>query len=231
MISPTDAYGLMVIDRGECSIGVLRGERIECKWSETSLVPRKHSHGGQSAQRMARIIQQIADAWFRECCEIASEIFLKENVKGVILGGPGGTVKYSVNKEDFHYQIRDKIIDIIDVGDTTEQGLRELVNNAKPTLRKLGLTHERDLLEKFLREIICKDDLIVYGIEQVKHALTIGAVDTLLISESLMEKEDWQNLSEQTGSKIELISNDTEESKQFVLGFDGIAAFLRYKIS
>lgn len=225
-----DCYGLLIIDRNECTIGILRGERIEVCYTAESIVPGKHDRGGQSSQRMARIIEQLADEWFKESCKVASEIFLKENVKGVIVGGPGGTAKSVIKNELLHYEIQKKVLDVLDCGDTSSSGLRELVNNAHDLLEELGLTRERDLINKFLQGIASESGLITYGKEQVKRALQIGAVNTLLISENIPIDilEEFSNTANKVGSKVELISDSTEESKQFV-ALGSFGAFLRYK--
>ncbi|MCA1820125.1 MAG: peptide chain release factor aRF-1, partial [Halobacteriales archaeon] len=86
-----DTYGLIVIDRKECSMGFLRGKAIVPVYNRQSQVPSKHGRGGQSAQRFERLIEIAAHEWFAHCGERATEIFLAADVKAILLGGPGAT--------------------------------------------------------------------------------------------------------------------------------------------
>ena len=54
MLAERDVYGLFLIDRRECTIGILRGKRIELIDYLTSRVPGKHGRGGQSQRRFER---------------------------------------------------------------------------------------------------------------------------------------------------------------------------------
>jgi len=64
--------------------------------------------------------------------------------------------------------------------------LKELVEKAREALKDLDLVREKDLMQRFFEEIRKTDGgLAIYGEEQVKNALLIGAVDTLIVSEDL----------------------------------------------
>ena len=82
--------------------------------------------------------------------------------------------------------MKKKIIDVFDVGYTDEYGLQELVQKASNTLKNLEVFKERQLLESFFREIRKPDGgLALYGEKEVREALERGAVEVLLISDSL----------------------------------------------
>jgi peptide chain release factor subunit 1 len=280
MLDEHNVYGLMVIDRQECTLGLLRGERIEPKKNMESMVPRKHRMGGQSQHRMERLIEEIADQWFQKCCDHANEIFLREkDLKGLLVGGPGYTKQYVIEQSWLHYELKKKVLNTFDTGYTDQYGLSELVNAAKETLRQLGLTRERDLLGRFLQQIVKDSQLVSYGEVPVRNALAIGAVDTLLLSERLrkvraflecqaqgcghkeehttsdLDKlaeqlgkcpqcgqdslevvgdkdiiEEMGELAGQTGAKVELISDATDEGKQFHDAFGGVGALLRFAV-
>mgnify|MGYP001600313474 FL=1 len=74
----------------------------------------------------------------------------------------------------------------LDVGYTDEYGLRELVEKARGVLTGLDLMREKDLVERLMNEIRkAEGGLAAYGEPQVRHALDVGAVDMLLLSEGL----------------------------------------------
>jgi len=187
MLAEKEIYGLFLIDRRECTIGLLKGNRINMLKYMTSQVPGKHGRGGQSQRRFERLTEIAAHEWFVKCGEAASEIFRQEeDIKGILVGGPGPTKQYFVEENYLHYEIQDKIIETFDTGYTDEFGLRELVSAASETMTDLKISSEKKLMKKFLKEVTKTDDsLAVYGEAQIRKALEMGIVDTLLLSENL----------------------------------------------
>jgi len=187
MLKEREIYGLFLIDRRECTIGVLRGNRTELLKYMTSQVPGKHGRGGQSQRRFERLTEIAAHEWFVKCGEKASEIFLAEgNLKGILVGGPGPTKHYFVDENYLHYEIQDKIIELFDTGYTDEFGLKELVTAASGTMGELKIAKEKKIMKRFLKEITkTENSLAIYGEEQIRKALDMGVIDTLLLSENL----------------------------------------------
>jgi peptide chain release factor subunit 1 len=187
MLLEKEIYGILLIDRRECTVGILKGNRVELRKYMTSQVPGKHGKGGQSQRRFERLTELAAHEWFVKCGEQASEIFLaEEDIKGIFIGGPGPTKQYFVEENYLHYEIRDKIIETFDTGYTDEYGLKELVNVASRTMSNLKITKEKRYMKRFLKEVTKTDEnLAVYGEKEVRKALKIGAVETLLLSENL----------------------------------------------
>ncbi|MEM0466298.1 MAG: peptide chain release factor aRF-1 [Candidatus Thermoplasmatota archaeon] len=187
MLSETDIYGLLLIDRRECTIGMLRGNRIELLRYMTSQVPGKHGRGGQSQRRFERLTEIAAHEWFVKCGERASEIFLAEkDLKGILVGGSGPTKTYFINENYLHHEIQKKVIDTFDTGYTDEFGLKELVAVAADAMADLKIAKEKKIMKRFLAEVTKSEkSLAVYGEEQIRKALSMGVVDTLLMSETL----------------------------------------------
>lgn len=187
MLTEKEIYGLLLIDRRECTIGMLRGSRVEMLRYMTSQVPGKHGRGGQSQRRFERLTEIAAHEWFVKCGERASEIFMSEQkMKGLLVGGPGPTKQYFVDEVYLHYEIQKKIIDTFDTGYTDEFGLRELVAAASDKMTDLRVSQEKKVMKRFLSEITKSEkSMAVYGEHQVRKALDMGVVDTLLLSEDL----------------------------------------------
>ena len=187
MLTEKEIYGLLLLDRRECTIGMLRGKRVELIHYMTSRVPGKHGRGGQSQRRFERQTEIAAHEWFVKCGDKASEIFLGEkNLKGIFVGGSGPTKQYFVDEEYLHYEIQNKIVDLFDTGYTDEFGLKELVSVASETMANLNISREKAVMKRFLKEVKkTKGGLAVYGEQHVRKALEMGIVDTLLLSENL----------------------------------------------
>ena len=92
MLTEKPIYGLLVIDASDAAIGILCGNRIESVTELTSLVPRKHSQGGQSAARFERLREIAINEFFKKVADAANERFLgiddfHKRFKGLIIGG------------------------------------------------------------------------------------------------------------------------------------------------
>lgn len=187
MLIEKEVYGLLLMDRRECTVGILRGNRVELLKYMTSQVPGKHGKGGQSQRRFERLTEVAAHEWFQKCGEKASEVLLNEkDIKGIFVGGPGPTKKYFIDEEYLHHEIQNKIVEMFDTGYTDEYGLKELVSVASETMTDLKIAREKKVMKRFLKEITRGDEsLALYGENHIRKALEMGAVDTLLLAEDL----------------------------------------------
>ncbi len=186
MLEEKGTYGLLLVDRNEATIGLLKGKRIETVRRIISNVPRKHGRGGQSQRRFERLIEIAAHEYFKRVGEKASEVFMSvPDLKGVLVGGPGPTKEFFVNADYLHHEVKKKVIDVIDTSYTDEFGLTELVDKAGAVLEELEIVKEKRLVQKFLREVVKDHGLAAYGLDEVRQYLQMGAVDTLLFSEDV----------------------------------------------
>ena len=211
MLTEEEVYGLIVIDRNEATVGILNGRRIEVIKHFESRVMGKHRQGGQSAQRFERLIEIAAHEYYKRVGSFVDDKFMEiEGLKGIIIGGPGATKEFFVDKEYLHHELRKIIVGTFDAGYTDESGLRELLQNAAPALADLSLMKEKTLMNRFLDELRKPDGgNTAYGEMQVRHALELGAVDTLLISEA-MEKTTYEYSCSACGKTGEISQKSTE---------------------
>ncbi len=186
MLVEKGAYGLLVVDRGEATVGILKGKHIDVVKRIGSTVPGKHSRGGQSQKRFERLIEIAAHEYFKRVGDYASEIFLNTpDLRGVIVGGPGPTKNFFMDEGYLHHDILQKIMGVMDTSYTNEFGIRELVDSSSEILKDLGVAKEKKLVQDFLGEVVKDHGLAAYGLDEVKQYLKIGAVETVLISEDL----------------------------------------------
>ncbi|UCE37757.1 MAG: peptide chain release factor 1 [Thermoplasmata archaeon] len=190
MLAERDVYGLLVIDRSEATIGFLRGKRIITVKNVQSLVPSKHGRGGQSQRRFERLIEIAAHEFFKKVGDLANDSFLEEkDLKGILVGGPGSTKVFFMERDYLHHELKKKVVDSFDTGYTDEYGLKELTEKARERLSGIELMKEKNLLKRFIDEIRKPDGgLAVYGEEEVLNALKLGAIDTLLVSEAMRKR-------------------------------------------
>ena len=191
MLIDRTSYGLFVIDRSEAAYGLASGKRLHFQEHITSLVPSKHERGGQSAQRFERLIEEAAHNFFKKATERACNYWLPmvNDLKGIIIGGPGATKDFVVKNEYFHHEIKKLIAEpFFDVGYSNESGLRELVQRAGSTMDQIELDVERTIVDRFLQEVMQANPKATYGEVMIRSALDQGAVETLLISEAVTKR-------------------------------------------
>ena len=224
-------YGLVVMDRREADIALLKGKTIVPVWSDSSFVPGKFGVGGQSAGRMARVIEGMAKDWYKKVGEAVNKIFTQEKVKGIILGGPGPTKDELLAGNFLRTDIKKKFIATKAVGYTGDFGLKELVERSEDILAKEEVSEETVIMQKFLQLLGSRPNIVAYGEAKIKSALEQRAVETLLVSENLPEDTIFRyiELAEESGAEVISISVETKEGQQLA-GLGGIAAILRYAI-
>lgn len=186
MLREKETYGILLIDSSGATIATLQGRRLDIVRQLTSGVPGKTRAGGQSARRYERLREMRLQEYFTRVGKHANEIFLPiENLKGIILAGPGPTKDDFEKGEYLNYQLKNKIIDVIDTAYVEEQGVKEVVEKAPEVMRKVRYIEERKIMQQFLYEVGHDTGKITYGEEEVRRALESGAVNILLLSEGL----------------------------------------------
>lgn len=234
MLEINDVYGLIVIDRREGNVGLLKGTSITQLVGFTSDVPGKTTKGGQSQQRYARIREGAAKDFFKKVGNAANKEFLemKTNLKGILVGGPGGTKEDFLSGSYLNQELKDKVVSVQDLSYTGDFGLQELVEKSQDTLAKESIAEEKKIMNDFLEMLGKETGKAAYGIKEVEQAFELGAVNILLVSEEFDEDltEKFIEKAESTGAKIHIISTETREGVQ-LKDLGGIAAILKFAIS
>ena len=223
MLKPTEVYGLVIIERREATLGILRGKRIEIIKTFKSMIPGKFRAGGQSAARFERVREGLTQDFYKKIHEGIRQYLM--DTKGILLGGPGPTKEQLF--EELHSEIKNKIIAVQDIGYTGENGLRELVEKSQDALKETAVERERKIIEELFKGI-AMGGKVAYGIDEVRRKLQEGVVETLIISEGLDEElaEEFEKSAEAHNTPVEYVSTDTQSGKEF-LAIGGVGALLR----
>jgi peptide chain release factor subunit 1 len=186
MLREKETYGIILVDASDATIATLQGKRLDIVRQMYSGVTGKTRAGGQSARRYERLRDMQLNEYFTRVARHADEIFLPiDTLKGIILAGPGPT-KYDFQKGDYlNYQLKAKILDVVDTAYVEEQGVKEVVEKAPEIMRKVRYIEEKQFMQQFLYEVGHDTGLVTYGEADVRRALEAGAVKTLLLSEGL----------------------------------------------
>ncbi|MDH7507288.1 MAG: mRNA surveillance protein pelota [Candidatus Thermoplasmatota archaeon] len=151
----------------------------------------------------------------------------------LVILGPGFTkdhlIEYGKEKEP---QLFEKYV-VFGTSYSGINGIQEAIKLGivNQITKQNRVAFETNLIEKLFEEIK-KDGLATYGLNEVKYALLNGAVERLLISDTLTRQEKGEELlqlAKQNNSKFTIINTMHEAGKK-IEGLGGVAAFLRYKI-
>jgi len=186
-----------------------------------------------SQQRYARIRAWAAHDFYKKIAAVVNKQFLemKEELKGIIIGGPGPTKETFFDGAYLNNELKKKVIGLKDIGDTGESGLHELVEKSADLLAQESITKEKELLNRFFTMLAKEPEKTAYGKKEVENALMKGSVDTLLLSEDLEDDyiDNITTKAEKFGTKVELVSMETKEGVQ-LKGLGGIGAILRFAV-
>ncbi len=232
MLESKEVYGLIVVDRRDGTVGLLKGTSMTRLAHLTSGVPGKFKAGGQSAHRFERLIEGMAKEFYKRIAEIANKEFLPiKNLKGILIGGPGHTKNDFLDCNYLNNELKKKIISTQDLSYTGDFGLQELLDKSKDALSEAEVAKEKDIMQKFFEMLAKEPGKVTYGLKEVEKVLEMKVVDTLLISETLddelIEKLEEKGTTE--GAKVEIISVESREGLQ-LKELGGIAAILRFSI-
>ncbi|HDD26401.1 MAG TPA: peptide chain release factor 1 [Acidilobales archaeon] len=235
MVEERDVYGLVIIERDEATIGMLRGSSLTVVDELEGYVPGKHHKGGQSQRRFDRIIEQLVDEFFKRVGERVNEHFLplleQGRLKGIIVGGPGYAKVEFINGNYLDYRLKRKIIGgPIDVAYQGIAGLKELVMRASNLIKGHKYLESINVIEEFKYHLAKDDGLVAYGEAEVKKLLEMGVIDKLIILEDHPEYDKLYELAKKYGTKVYPISLELPESQWLRKTFNGIVAILRYRI-
>jgi len=186
MLQTKETYGLLVIGRKKSAVGYLIGNHVEVVREFTSGVHGKHRAGGQSQKRFERQMEEAETRFYRRISDEVNKLFLSiEDLQGIFIGGPGPSKEKYVNDESLDYRLRDKILDVVDLGYGGSEGIRALIEKIKEQISNVKYIKEKEVMQSFLKEVSNDTGMVAYGLAEVQRALNMGAVDKLILSEKL----------------------------------------------
>lgn len=185
-----------------------------------------------SQQRYARLREEAAHEFFKRVAEdIQKEFLNKPDLKGILIGGPGPTKEDFISGNYLNTELKKKIIAVKDLSYTGSFGLHELLDKSQDVLAQEEVMIEKQIMQKFFEIFAKEESKVTYGKDETIKALQLGAIDTLLLSESLdvKEIEDFELEADKFRTEVRIISTETREGKQ-LKDLGGVAAILRYPL-
>src|SRR3989338_3049779 len=229
LLESKSVYGLLVMDRRDATLALLKGKTIIPLTTTHSHVPGKTRAGGQSSVRFARLREGAKIEHYKKVAEYLKEQFLPmPDLKGIIIGGPSTTTMDFLNKDYITGDLKKKIIAVKDLGYTGDFGLQELVEKSEDVLAEEEIAEEEKVMQKFFHMLATQEDKVSYGKDQVMHLVKQGVVEAVLLSEALDDAtiEEFEAEADKMGTTVNLISVETREGVQ-LREMGKVAAILR----
>ncbi|MDP2766820.1 MAG: mRNA surveillance protein pelota [Candidatus Methanoperedens sp.] len=213
---------IATIEEGEACIGVVRQFGVEESSSLRQSLGK--GEGNRRNEFFGELVSQLKWA--------------AEKVEAVILAGPGFT------KEDFldflkarEPELAKKIV-LEDTSSIGISGFQEVLRRGAVDriMEESRIGREAKLIEELMREISINGKA-AYGMNDVRNAESVGAIETLLITDELLRTEregktidNFLKDVEHSQGKIVVFSTEFEPGKKLE-SLGGIAALLRFRVN
>ncbi len=214
---------LVVLDREEAHIAILKKYGYEIITKLTGNVQKK---GMDSA----------FTNFYKEVYTALLEYDSRYKLETIIVGSPA-FFKDDFLKEAGGLKDKIKLATISSVGKTSFNELLKR-DEVQAVLKKDKISKEANLVESVMKEISLNAKA-VYGFDETSDAANAGAVEELLVSDSLIlkmrQEEKYKKLDkimqivDKSQGKVNIISSDHDAGKQLD-GLGGIAGLLRYQL-
>lgn len=188
MLDDNDLFGFMVMDGNGCLFATLQGSNKTILHKFSVDLPKKHSKGGQSAQRFGRIRLEKRHAYLKKCAELSIKQFITDNkcnVKGLVLAGSAEFKDDLFSSDLFDQRLLKNVIKKISVSYGMESGFNEAIEQSAECLSNVKLIHEKKVIQKYMEEIALDTGKYCFMINDTIKALDMSSIETLIIWENL----------------------------------------------
>jgi len=223
---------IITLDEGSVCVALVTQFAVKIVAEIDHSITRKFSDAKQHSSALGK--------FFQEVLEIIKEVYEQHNPQTIILAGPGFTPE---NFLDFVRKRDNSLaqkIQFVHANTGGRVGLHEVLSRNLPEkiAEEQRVVYETRLLEEFFKRVGKDTNTVTYGYDNVKKALEMGAVDTLMISDDKLriydekEREKVEQLIElnrQMGGKTVFFSTQHETGEK-LKSLGGIVALLRYSV-
>lgn len=249
MTKKEQTFGFIIVDGNGVQYATLSGNVKTKLFEYTVDLPKKHSKGGQSSIRFARLRIEKRQNYITKLSEHATRLFItndKPNVTGIILAGSADFKTKLSSSETFDPRLKEVIINTIDIAYGGDAGFNQAVELSKELLGNVRYIEERKVLTDFFTNISRDTNKYVFGKKETLNCLKQGVIENLIVWEDLKdmyenadnnEDKNQESLVEwlvynakNYGTDVTVISSNTPEGTQFIKGFGGLGGILRYVI-
>ncbi len=182
---------------------------------------------------------QIRNPFYSEIIKLLEKYNEQYNPNNIVVASPA-FFKEDLIKQLKNQELKKKIV-LATCSSVKENAINEVLKRPEVqlVLKKDRVTKEVNLVEELFKQIAVNGKS-AYGLKQIRNVADAGAVEKLLITDTLIQKSRQQNtyaqidyimrLVDQMKGHIFIISSDHEAGKKLD-GLGGVGAVLRYKLN
>jgi len=220
---------ILSIDDEGYAIATTTQYGVEIKIEETTKLPGKLEADKRTAAMKAHFLKALSSL---------RQIWTATKNPIAIIGV--GFVKNDFAKfiQNEASDIAKSIIDVKSVNNGGVAGVYEALRSGilLKTMKQHRIAEETEIIEEILRRLGKNENTVAYGLEEVKKATRLGAVDKLVLADNVLREaenekrlslEDLMRTVEQKGGTILVISTEHEAGTK-LSSLGGIAALLRF---
>ena len=183
-------FGLMVVDGHGAVLGLLQGRSRRILQEISVDLPTKTRRGGQSQNRYARLNDQKVHRYLRQVAEAAVEHYTTKNgvpnVKGLILAGSADMKNRLMSHVAFDKRVADIVVKpSLDLAYGGRRGFAHAIEKSLEVIGSRRLKEEIRVVNSFMGEVERATSMFCFSANDTIAALEMGAVKTLIVSESL----------------------------------------------
>jgi peptide chain release factor subunit 1 len=184
LLESNELFGFIIFNGDSCLYATLQGN-IKTVLHQFSVdLPKKHSKGGQSAQRFGRLRLMARHHYLKKVAELATKYFITNNncnVKALVLGGSADFKDTLLMSDLFDKKLKEKVISVVDISYGGISGLNQAIQLSQETFGNLQFIEEKKIINSFFNEISKSTNKYCFTIKDTMIALELGAIETLII--------------------------------------------------
>lgn len=213
--SAQDALHVLVVEEGEAELFRIQGYGPRPVWSLSA-------GSGKTAETNSR--EEYTRAVIDQLQPVTGPL---------VIAGPGFVKEEIVSRYKRENPSRTAPLVVAETRSGGRRAVQEVIGQGIPEKLNgdIQLAREVTILDELMRRI-GKDEPVAYGLESVREAIDCGAVQTLLVTDTLLRDHAVAFLirkAEEMRSEIVVLSGRFEPGERLI-GLGGIAALLRYAI-
>lgn len=212
-------FGFIVMDGNGSLYGALQGSHREVLHKFSVDLPKKHGRGGQSALRFARLRLEKRHNYVRKVAELATQQFItndRPNVAGLVLAGSAEFKNDLFTSDLFDPRLKAVVTKMVDVSYGGENGFNQAIELASEALANVKFIIEKKLISKYFEEIALDSGKYCFGIGDTLKGLELGAVETLIVWESLdVNRITVRNNTTQSDTVLHLTPEQESDASHF----------------
>ncbi|MEE8168061.1 MAG: mRNA surveillance protein pelota [Candidatus Hydrothermarchaeales archaeon] len=217
---------VVAVEDGEAEFALMRRYGVDFIVRITSPV---------SGKRLEKEHEVSVKEFYAKVASKLQELFKKEDIKGIIIGGPGFT------KENLLAHLKDRYPKVAEIcrlegtGSGGKTGVYEVIKRGavERVAEDSRVSLETMLVERLFKEIAKDSGLCAYGLKEVRSALDYGAVEKLLLSDVYLRTDEecdkFIKKVKKAGGEAIIVSTEHEAGER-LQSLGGIAALLRFRV-